>query len=98
MKDKTKKEKKKVKVVYVDDGRTIYDMSGVTRPGQVVFPQKKEKNEQDSKKNKKEQRVGLTRKERWAVIKAAYAVYLPVLLGVLLCFSIAAVLMYFLLR
>ena len=97
MKNKSKKEKKKAKVVYVDDGRTIYDMSGVTRPGQVVFPEKKEKNGEDSKKNK-EQRVGLSRKERWAVIKAAYAVYLPVLLGVLLCFSVAAILMFFLLR
>ena len=97
MEKEAKKSKKKVKVVYVDDGRTIYDMSGVTRPGQVIFPDKKEKKGQDSKKNKKE-KVGLTRAERWAAIKAAYAVYLPMLLGVLLCFSVAAVLMCFLLR
>ena len=41
MEKETKKKKKKVKVVYVDDGRTVYDMSGVTRPSQVVFPEKK---------------------------------------------------------
>ena len=97
MKNKAKKEKKKAKVVYVDDGRTIYDMSGVTRPGQVIFPEKKEKNNED-KKSRKAEKVGLTRSERWAAIKAAYAVYLPVLLGVLLCFSAAAVIMYFLLQ
>ena len=92
-----KTKKKKVKVVYVDDGRTIYDMSGVTRPGQVIFPEKKEK-EKDNKKNKKNERVGLTRAERWAVIKAAYAVYLPMLFGVVLCFFAAAVIMYLLFR
>ena len=97
MEKETKKRKKKVKVVYVDDGRTIYDMSGVTRPGQVIFPEKKDKTKHDGKKDKKEQ-VGLTRAERWAAIKAAYAVYLPVLFGVLLCFSVAAILMFLLLR
>ena len=96
MEKETKKKKKKVKVVYVDDGRTVYDMSGVTRPGQVVFPEKKK--EKDGKKDKKTEKVGLTRAERWAVIKAAYAVYLPMLLGVVLCFSVAAVIMYFLFR
>lgn len=93
-----KNNKKKTKIVYVDDGRTVYDMSGVTRPGQVVFPEKKEKTGKESKKNKKNEKVGLSKKERWAVIKAAYAVYLPVLIGVVLCFFVAALLMYFLMR
>ena len=93
-----KKKKKKVKVVYVDDGRTIYDMSGVTRPGQILFPENKEKSCKEKEKNKKNERVGLTKAERWAVIKAAYAVYLPVLFGVIACFSLAAVLMYLFIR
>ena len=74
---KNKTSKKKKKTVYVDDGHTVYDMSGV------------------SGKKKKEDDLGLSRKERRAVIKAAFATYLPILVGVLACFTLAALLMYF---
>ena len=47
-----KEKKKKPKVVYVDDGRTVYDMSGVVRPGQVIFPENKDvTDKKDKKKN-----------------------------------------------
>ena len=90
-----KEKKKKVKVVYVDDGRTVYDMSGVTRPCQIIFPEKKEKTRDEQKKKKNKEQVGLSKKERWAAIKAAYSVYFPMLLGVLACFGLAAVILYF---
>lgn len=42
--------------------------------------------------------VSLTRKERWAAIRAAMSVYLPRILLVLACFAVAVVLVYFWLR
>jgi len=42
----------------------------------------------------KGEKVGLTRKERRAAIKAAFACYFPIFLGVLLCFTVAALLIY----
>lgn len=74
------KKKRKSKPEYVDDGHTIYSME------QLVGPENY---------NKKEKNVGLSRKEKRAAIKAAFETYLPVLIGVLACFSVAAVLMYF---
>ncbi len=65
---------------YIDDGHTVYSMDGLDELRRGT----------DSKKN-----VGLTRKERWAAIKAALAVYLPIFVGVLACFGIAALLLYF---
>lgn len=79
---KMKKEKKE-KQVYIDDGHTIYSME------QLVGPENY---------NKKEKRAGLTKKERRAAISAAFETYLPVLIGVLACFSLVAILMYFWLR
>ncbi len=38
--------------------------------------------------------LGLTRKEKRAMIRAALATYLPILLGVLACFGLAALAMY----
>ena len=72
-----KRRTKKKKVVYVDDGRTAYDMSNV-----------------GAKKAKDETNVSVTRKERRAIIKAAFAVYLPIVLGVLGCFAVAALILY----
>ena len=74
------KKKRKSKPEYVDDGHTIYSME------QLVGPENY---------NKKEKNVGLSRKEKRAAIKAAFETYLPILIGVLACFSVATVLMYF---
>ena len=74
------KKKRKSKPEYLDDGHTIYSME------QLVGPENY---------NKKEKNVGLSRKEKRAAIKAAFETYLPILIGVLACFSVAAVLMYF---
>lgn len=46
----------------------------------------------------KGEKPGLTRKERRAAIRAAFACYLPVFLGVLLCFTVTALLIYFWLK
>lgn len=72
-----KNDKKKEKRAFVDDGRTIYDMSGLNP---------------DGKKDKEP--IGLSRKERWAAIKAALWVYGRVFLLVLIGFAIAGVLMW----
>ena len=78
--------KKKTKIVYYEDkGETIYPMSfldGLT-PEEAEELEKKKKN-----------RPTVTGKERWAMIKAAFAVYGPLLLMVVGGFSIAALLMY----
>ena len=92
--------KKKEKIVYIDDGRTIYDMSMLTRPGEVVLPEKldgkNKNNEKDKNKSNKTSGVELTKGERWALIKAAYATYLPILFIGLLGFAIAVALFYLL--
>ncbi|HIW05335.1 MAG TPA: hypothetical protein H9690_04855 [Firmicutes bacterium] len=72
-----KNDKKKKKRAFVDDGRTIYDMSGLNP---------------DGKKDKEP--IGLSRKERWAAIKAAFWVYGRVFLLVLIGFAIAGVFMW----
>lgn len=78
--------KNKDKKPYVDDGHTVYDMSGVEGP----FWSRKNTTDQDS--------VDVTKKERRAIIKAAFATYLPILLGVLVCFGIAIVIVMLWLR
>ena len=76
---KTNRErKKKPKVVYIeDDGRTLYDMSGV---GSNVD------------KVKKDDGVKLSKKEKRAMLKAAFLYYLPKYLIIIGCFAVAAVL------
>lgn len=81
--------KKKKKVVYVDDGRTVFDMSGVSNPN-AIFPSNPKSKDEKKKKN---EQVGLTKKERWAAIKAAYLTYLPVLLTILAGFTITILLL-----
>ena len=72
---KAKKEKKKKKrTPYIDDGHTVYDMSGL-RPS----------NESSVGKSD----VGLSKKEKWAAIRAAFALYFPILLLVFGCFLVA---------
>ena len=70
---------KKKKSNFVDDGHTVYDMSGV-RDG-IFSRSKKEKS-------------NLSKKERRAAMKAAFAVYLPRFLAVLCCFGIAILLIF----
>ena len=77
------KKKKKQKIVYApDDGRTIYSMENVGRNGR--------KKDKDG--------VNLTRKEKFAAIRAALGFYMPRLLLVLGCFIIVGLAMYFWLR
>lgn len=94
MKDKQKK--KKVKVIYVDDGRTLYNMDGVHRQNALI-PDKITQSRKEKKDEKKES-ASLERKERRAAIKAAFQVYLPVLACALLGFAIAGALIYFWLK
>lgn len=80
--DKSKPKKKK-KVKYIDDGHTVYSMEGLDEARGI-------KRRGDS--------VKLSRKERWAAIRAAFARFFPIFLGVVGCFSLAALLLYFWLR
>lgn len=84
------KKKNKAKVVYKpDEGQTIYSMAAL----EGKTPEDLDKREEERKKG-----VNVTRKERWAMIRAAFQVYGPVLLMIILGFSIAAVIMYLLFR
>ncbi len=74
------KEKKKRK--YVDDGHTIYNMD----VDGFKWHDKKKKNKDH---------LDLNKKERFAMLKAAFAVYLPKLLIILLGFTLAIILLYF---
>lgn len=75
---KTKKPKKK-KPVYIDDGHTVYSMENL--PSVAA-------------KKKKDDGVNVTKKERRAMLKAAYIYYLPRLLLAILCFSLVVVLLW----
>ena len=77
MKEKKPKKAKK-KIIYVDDGRTVYNMDGVG----------------GAKHYEKDEDAGLSKKEKRAAIKAAFLTYLPTFIIILLGVSIAAVLLY----
>ena len=78
-----KKQPKKLKrQPYIDDGHTIYDMSGLT----------------GRDKASKTQSVGLSKKEKRAAIMAAFACYLPLLIIVLGSFVLVMLLMKLWLR
>ena len=82
--------KKKSKVVYKeDDGQTIYSMS-------ALYGRTPE--EQETYEKKLKNRIDVTRRERWAMIKAAFTVYGPLLLMMVGSFTIAAFLMYLFLK
>ena len=82
--------KNKQKVVYKpDEGQTIYSMAAL----EGKTPEDLDKREEQRKK-----RVNGTRKERNAMIRAAFQVYGPILLIIIVAFSIAAVIMYLLLQ
>ena len=70
---------KKKKPVYIDDGHTVYDMSGLHPDGGKA----------DDKDD-----AGLNRREKHAAIRAAFAVYLPRMLMLILCFLAAMGLIY----
>ena len=86
MKRKNSASSEKNKTEFVDDGRTLYDMSGLDDMHNI------------GKRTGKEDGVSLTRKERRALIKAAFARFAPIFFGVLVCFTLAALLIYFWLR
>ena len=82
--------KNKPKVVYKpDEGQTIYSMAAL----EGKTPEELEKRDKERKN-----RVKITRKERRAMIGAAFQVYGPILLLIIVGFSIAAVIMYLLLK
>ena len=68
---------------FVDDGRTVYDMSGIDDMHRTGPKQPKREN------------VSVSKKERRMLIRAAFATYLPIVFGVLACFTLAALLIYF---
>lgn len=69
----------------IDDGRVIADMNVKGMRGYVPEEQKEKRRKADS--------VNLTRKEKWALIKAAYLHAIPLLLLVGVCFLVAGGLM-----
>ena len=82
--------KKKEKTVYLEDkGETVYSMAG-------LYGRTPEEQEEYDKKRKN--RANATSRERWAMIKAAFAVYGPLLLIVVAAFGITALLMFFFLK
>lgn len=64
---------------YIDDGHTIYDMNVDGMPNY---------------KAKSKDGLNVTRKEKKAMIKAALAHYLPIVIGIIVCFLIAMLLIY----
>ena len=82
--------KKKIKTVYAEDkGETIYSMAG-------LYGRTPEEQEEYDRKNKN--RIQATAKERWAMMKAAFLVYGPLLLIVVGSFGLSALLMYLFLK
>ncbi len=76
--------KKTKKVEYIDDGHTIYNMDVDGMPHRRFKP--------------KNDDLNLTKKEKKAIIKAAFSYYLPIFIGVIICFIIAMVVIYFWLK
>ncbi len=89
MKDK-KNKKKKPKVVYKEDtGETIYSMSalyGRTPEEQEEFNEKRKSN------------IAYSAGEQWAMIKAAFQVYGPILLIIVGSFLLTGLGLYFFLK
>ena len=71
---------KKEKQTYIDDGHTVYNMDVDGMPNRII-------------KNKSG--MYLSKDERKAAIKGAFAHYLPILFIAILCFSLVMLLMYF---
>ena len=86
MKKENSPSSEKRKTEFEDDGRTLYDMSGLDDMHRT------------GPRREKKESLNLTRKERRALIKAAFAHYAPIFFGVIVCFTLAALLIYFWLR
>ena len=87
---KKQEKAKKTKTVYLEDkGETIYSMAALSG----MTPE-----ELDEFNKKKKNRINATSKERWAMIVAAFQVYGPLLLMIVLAFGGAALFMYFFLK
>ena len=81
-----KSKKKKPKIVYLEDkGETLYPMSFLDG----MTPEEAEELDR-----KKRTRISATSAERWAMLRAAFAVYGPLLLICVLSFSVAALVLY----
>lgn len=79
--------KKKTKVVYPpDNGETIYSMAAL---------EGKTPEELDERERQRRAFPAITGKERSAMIKAAFSVYGPLLLMMVLSFAAVALLLYF---
>jgi hypothetical protein len=82
--------KRKPKIVYLEDkGETVYSMSML---------EGRTPEEQEEYDRKRKSRISATGRERWAMLKAAFTVYGPLLLIVVGAFTAAALLMYLFLR
>ena len=82
--------KKKIKVVYREDtGETIYSMAALDG---------KTPAEREAEDKKRKALSSVTRGERFAMIRAAFVVYGPLLLIVVLSFGVAALLLYLFLK
>lgn len=62
---------------YIDDGHTIYNMDVDGMPHRKI---------------KSDDSVSVTKKEKKAIIKAAFHFYIPILIGIIICFFIAMLL------
>ena len=81
---------RKKKEKWVDDGRTIVPMTGEEIPqSSRGFFQGRER-----KRNVKNRKSDLTRKERHAMMRAMFAVMLPRFLIILACFTLVFAIMY----
>ena len=80
------KKKKKIKVVYLEDrGQTIYSMAMLNG---------KTPEEQEEFEKRKRETPMFTGSEKWAMVKAAFSVYGPLLLIAVGGFGVAALLLY----
>ena len=82
--------KKKNKIVYLEDkGDTIYSMAAL---------EGRTPEEQEEYDKKRRSRISATARERFAMMRAAFSVYGPILLICVGSFLVAALLMYLFLR
>lgn len=85
-----KNDKKRVKIVYTEDkGETIYSMAAL---------EGRTPEEQEEFDKKRKNRVFVTAKERFAMMRAAFSVYGPILLCCVGAFTVAALIMYFFIK
>ena len=84
------KRAKKPKIVYLEDkGDTIYSMSAL---------EGRTPEEQEEYDRKRRSRISATARERFAMMRAAFSVYGPILLICVGSFLVAALLVYLFLR